>query len=83
MLKTVARPKRAKPDQYGEKKQRFMFMLTETASNDLEKASEELGVTRSELLERLVRGFLNDLLVEKKEVATDESDRILTGSGTP
>ena len=48
----MARPKRAKPDQYGEKKQRFMFMLTETASNNLEKASEELGVTRSELLER-------------------------------
>lgn len=52
----MARPKRAKPDQYGETKQRYMIMLTETASNALEAASEETGLTRSELLERLVRG---------------------------
>lgn len=45
MLKTVARPRRAKPDQYGETKQRYMFMLTETASNELDKAAEELGST--------------------------------------
>ena len=70
MLKVVARPKRAKPDQYGEIKQRFMFMLTETASNDLDKASEELGVTRSELLERLVRGFLEELVTQEKRVAS-------------
>lgn len=70
MLKIVARPKRAKPDQYGETKQRFMFMLTETASNDLDEASEELGVTRSEILERLVRGFLEELVTQEKRVAS-------------
>lgn len=67
-MKVVARPKRAKPDQYGETKQRYMFMLTETASNALEAASEETGLTRSELLERLVRQFLDKLLIEEKKL---------------
>lgn len=70
MLKTVVRPKRAKQDQYGETKQRYMFMLTETASNSVESASEQLGITRSELLERLVRRFLDDLLAEEERAAS-------------
>ncbi len=81
MLKTVVRPRRAKPDKYGETKQRYMFMLTETASNDLEAASEDLGVTRSELLERLVRQFLDKLLTEEKRVADDDRGHILDLSG--
>jgi len=72
VLKTVVRPRRAKPDKYGETKQRYMFMLTETASNDLEAASEDLGVTRSELLERLVRQFLDKLLAEEKRPTVDD-----------
>lgn len=51
----MARPKRAKPDQYGETKQRYQLMLTETASNALDTVTEELGITRSEFVERLIR----------------------------
>ena len=80
-MKGVARAKRAKPDKYGETKQRYMFMLTETASNDLEAASEEIGVTRSELLERLVRQFLDQLLTEEKKVAGNERGSVLDLSG--
>jgi len=82
VLKAVARAKRAKPDKYGEIKQRYMFMLTETASNELEAASEEIGVTRSELLERLVRQFLDQLLTEEKKVAAaNERGSVLDLSG--
>jgi predicted ArsR family transcriptional regulator len=54
-MKAVARAKRAEPDKYGETKQRYMFMLTETASNAVDVAAENLGITRSELLERIIR----------------------------
>lgn len=56
MLKVVARPKRAEWNKYGETKQRYQFMLTETASLEIDIAADELGITRSELIERVVRG---------------------------
>lgn len=54
---TVPRPKKAKPDAYGEgvTKKPFQFMLTEEASNEIDKVADELGITRSEVLERLIR----------------------------
>lgn len=68
MLKTVPRPRRAKPDKYGETKQRYQIMLTETASNELDKVAEDLGITRSELFERLIRqGFLKAVQAEADE----------------
>ena len=51
----MARPKRSKRDEYGETKQRYQIMLTETASNAVDVAAEDLGITRSELLERIIR----------------------------
>ena len=43
-------------------------MLTETASNELDKVAEELGITRSELFERLIRqGFLKAVKAEPDE----------------
>lgn len=54
MLK-VAKPKRAEWNKYGEVKQRYQFMLTETASLEIDIVADELGITRSELFERVVR----------------------------
>lgn len=54
-MKIVPRPRRAERDKYGETKQRFQFMLTETASAELDKVADELGITRSEVFERVIR----------------------------
>lgn len=54
-MKVVARPRRAERDKYGETKQRFQFMLTETASTELDRIADELGITRSEVFERVIR----------------------------
>lgn len=51
----VARPKRAEWNKYGEAKQRYQFMLTETASLELDIVADELGITRSEVFERVIR----------------------------
>ena len=52
---TLPRPKKAEPGKYGETKNRYQFMLTGTASDKVDEMAEELGITRSEVLERLVR----------------------------
>lgn len=52
----MPRVSRAERDKYGETKQRYMLMLTETASAELDKMSDELGITRSEVIERVIRG---------------------------
>lgn len=54
-VKIMPRPKRTEKDKYGESKQRYQIMLTETASAELDAVSEELGITRSELLELVIR----------------------------
>jgi metal-responsive CopG/Arc/MetJ family transcriptional regulator len=65
----VPRPKRTEKDKYGETKQRYQIMLTETASLELDKVSEELGITRSELIERVIRqGLLSQVRLEPDEV---------------
>jgi metal-responsive CopG/Arc/MetJ family transcriptional regulator len=68
----VPRPKRTEKDKYGETKQRYQIMLTETASLELDKVSEELGITRSELIERVIRqGLLSKVRLEPDEVGDD------------
>ena len=52
---TLPRPKKAEPGKYGETKNRYQFMLTGTASDKVDEMAEELGITRSEVLERLIR----------------------------
>lgn len=49
------RPKKAKASKYGETKKRYNFVLTETISDELDNLSFELGLTRSELLEIMLR----------------------------
>jgi metal-responsive CopG/Arc/MetJ family transcriptional regulator len=47
-------------------------MLTETASLELDKVSEELGITRSELIERVIRqGLLSQVRLEPDEISED------------
>ncbi|MEM6398671.1 MAG: ribbon-helix-helix domain-containing protein [Cyanobacteria bacterium P01_A01_bin.68] len=66
----MARPKRADKDKYGEPKQRYQIMLTETASNELDKVSEKLGITRSELIEKAIRqGLLNQVKLDPSEMS--------------
>jgi metal-responsive CopG/Arc/MetJ family transcriptional regulator len=68
----VARPKRTEKDKYGETKQRYQIMLTETASLELDKVAEEFGITRSELIEKVIRqGLLNQVKLDPSEIADD------------
>ena len=63
----MARPRRASKDKYGEAKLRYQLMLTETASLELDKVSEELGITRSEVLEKAIRqGLLDRVKLESE-----------------
>ena len=68
----MARAKRANKDQYGEAKQRYQLMLTETASLELDRVSEKLGITRSEVLERAIRQGLLDQVTLEPETTGDE-----------
>lgn len=71
-IEIVPRPKRTEKDKYGETKQRYQIMLTETASLELDKVSEELGITRSELIEKVIRqGLLRAVTLDPDEMADD------------
>ncbi len=50
-------PRYERPDDWvhGEKKTGKQFMLTETASKRIDEVAQELGISRSEVLERLLR----------------------------
>jgi hypothetical protein len=64
-VEIVPRPKRAEKDKYGETKQRYQIMLTETASAELDKVSEQLRITRSELIEMVIRqGLLKEVKLD-------------------
>lgn len=52
---TMPRPERAERGAYGENKKPKQFMLTDTSSVELDQVADELGITRSEVLERLIR----------------------------
>lgn len=51
----MAKVRRAERDVYGEPKKKFQFMLTETASEQLDKVANDLDISRSEIFERLIR----------------------------
>lgn len=55
MILIMSRPERAEPGAYGEPKKPKQFMITDSASERLDKVADELGITRSEVLERLIR----------------------------
>ena len=65
----MPRPKRVSKDKYGEAKQKYQLMLTETASLELDKVSEQLGITRSEVLEIAIRkGLLGQVKLEPQDM---------------
>jgi Ribbon-helix-helix protein, copG family len=51
----VDKDKRARPEKYGETKKQKQFMLTETASDLLDKIAASRQITRSEAIEQLIR----------------------------
>lgn len=51
----MSRPERAEPGAYGEPKKPKQFMITDWASEQLDLVADELRITRSEVLERLIR----------------------------
>lgn len=55
LILVMSRPERAEPGAYGETKKPKQFMITDWASEQLDKIAKELGTSRSEVLERLIR----------------------------
>ena len=55
MLLAVPRQKKADAKVHGQKKEARQFMLTPEASDLLDLKAEQLGITRSELIERVIR----------------------------
>ena len=51
---TIRQPK-ANIYAHGEKKKQWQFLLTETASQKLDRLAQAEGLSRSEYLERLIR----------------------------
>lgn len=81
MISTVPRPKKAKPEAYGEGvlKKPFQFMLTEEASEMIDQAADELGITRSEALERAIRG--GAMKAAKKYIAASSKRQTASEKG--
>lgn len=73
MVVAMKRPKKAEASKYGETKNRYNFTLTESTSDELDNLSFELGVSRSELIEIMLRGGGMDLA--RKIVKKNEGDK--------
>lgn len=56
MLTSIV-PKQERPEEwiYSEKKSAKQFMLTESASTAIDKIAQDLGISRSEVVERAAR----------------------------
>jgi hypothetical protein len=71
MLLLMPRPRKAAPEAHGAKKKQFQFMLTEEASELIDLVADELGISRSEALERAVRsGAMKSALTFEDELQT-------------
>ena len=57
----MARAEKALPGVHGETKKPKQFLITDWASQEIERVAEQLGITRSEALERAVRSGAMDL----------------------
>lgn len=55
LITSVARQERPEEWIYNEKKLAKQFMITETASQLIDKIAQELGISRSEVIERAAR----------------------------
>lgn len=57
MYISVAQDYRSKPGEYGETKKQKQFLLTPSASDMLDVFVNEYSTTRSDLLEKIIRGM--------------------------
>lgn len=55
----MSRIRNAEAKKYGELKKPFQFYLTQSTSNQIDKTSERLNLSRSEVLEMYIRGVMN------------------------
>lgn len=67
MVALAVRPQKADSKKYGETKLRYQIMLTETANSLLEDTSQKLGISRSEVLEIVIRAGALKLAEEQIE----------------
>ena len=80
MVVSVPKDYRSKPGEYGETKKQKQFLLTPTASDILDSLASEYKTTRSDLIEKLVRGLDNwdkfgrDRLMVQIGVIEDEEE---------
>lgn len=65
------RPVKAEPQKYGETKLRYQVMLTETANSMLEETSQQLGISRSEVIERAIRKGALELVKKETQKQSD------------
>ena len=70
---SITRLERAEPRSYGETKKPKQFMITDSASALLDRASEELGVSRSEVLEWFLRGAGGEITKIARQYKNPES----------
>ncbi len=55
LVSLMSKDIRSKPGAYGEIKKQKCFMLTDFASDEIDKIAKEYQMTRSDLLERAIR----------------------------
>jgi metal-responsive CopG/Arc/MetJ family transcriptional regulator len=66
MVITVPKPERAEVGKWGESKKRVQIMLTPTATDKIDAVAEQMGTTRSEVLELLIRSNCLDVEILKQ-----------------
>ncbi len=66
MLLTVPKPERAEVGKWGESKRRVQIMLTPTATDKIDAVADQMGITRSEVMELLIRSHCLDMEVLKR-----------------
>lgn len=73
MVSTVPKPERAEVGKWGESKQRVQIMLTPTATDKVDAIADQMGITRSEVLELLIRSQCLDVEVLRRVEAAHVS----------
>ena len=55
LVSLMSKDVRSKPGAYGEVKKQKCFMITDFASDEIDRIAQEFEMTRSDLLERAIR----------------------------
>jgi hypothetical protein len=69
---TMIRAEKANPRVHGETKKPKQFLITDWASQEIERVADQLGITRSEALERALRSGGMELAKNYQAKKTDE-----------